>query len=190
MPRLTPEQYLEIERQAGIKSEFINGEMFAMSGGSIRHSRIPPNLVEALGPQARNKGCWLASSDLKVQASPAGPFFYPDLTVICGSPQVADSHEDAVLNPVVIFEVLSKSSEAYDRGLKFAWYRRILSLLDYVLVSQSEPRVEVFSRLPDGDWKLSEFVGLEAISIIPGVSARIPLADIYRDVIFEPEPTT
>jgi Uma2 family endonuclease len=189
MPRLTPEQYLEIEREAEIKSEYINGEMFAMSGGSIPHSYIPMNLAEALGPQLRTQGCRTASSDLKVGISPAGPFFYPDLTVICGSPQVTDSHEDAVLNPVVIFEVLSKSSESYDRGLKFAWYRRILSLLDYVLVSQSEPRVEVFSRLPDGDWKLSEFVGLEATSIIPGVSARIPLADIYRDVNFEAETT-
>lgn len=186
IPRLTPEQYLEIEREADIKSEYINGEMFMMSGGSIPCSYIPMNLAEALGAHLRTRGCRMASSDLKVRVSPAGPFFYPDLTIICGQPQAADDHQDIVLNPVAIFDVMSKSSEAFDRGQKFAQYRRIDTLRDYVLISQTEPRVEVFSRLTNGKWTLAEFVGLEATCQIPGVDAEIVLGDIYRDISFAP----
>lgn len=186
MPRLTPEQYLEIEREAEIKSEFIDGEMFAMSGGTFAHALLPSRLIGALEDSLGSSGCTIIGSDLKVRAAAKGPYFYPDAIIVCGQPELADDHKDVLLNPVVIFEVLSKSSEAFDRGQKFAHYRAIASLVDYVLISQTEPRVEVFSRMPDGKWSLTEFVGLDATCLIPATHAEVKLARLYRDITFDP----
>jgi Uma2 family endonuclease len=185
IPRLSPEEYLKIERTAEFKSEYYDGAMFAMSGGSLAHSLIPSRVAASLFGQLDGKGCLVANSDLRLRISAKGPFYYPDLTVICGKPQLADDHKDTLLNPTVIFEVLSKSSEAYDRGHKFAEYRRVESLRDYVLVSQMEARIEVFSRTEAGKWQLAEFVGADAMCVIPSVGCEIALAEVYRDVTFE-----
>ena len=182
---MSAEEYLGMERNAGVKHEYVEGQMFAMSGGTLAHSQIPLNIAVALKRQPDGKGCGVSNSDLRIQISPSGPFVYPDLSIYCGEPQLADNQRDCLLNPTVIFEVLSKSTEAYDRGQKFAHYRRVRSLRDYVLISQSEPRIEVFSRGESGPWVLAEFVGLEAICLIPGVGCEIPLAEVYRDVRLE-----
>ena len=190
MPRLTPEQYLEIEREAEIKSEYINGEMFAMSADSLPHAILPSRLIRELGDGLESRGCTIIGSDLRVRAAAKGPYFYPDAIIVCGQPELADDHKDVLLNPVVIFEVLSKSSEAFDRGQKFAHYRAIASLRDYVLISQTEPRVEVFSRMPDGKWSLTEFVGLDATCLIPAAHAAVKQSRLYRDITLEPATTS
>src|SRR5260370_42214955 len=125
VPRLSPEEYLKIERDAEFKSEYYDGGMFVRSGGSLTHSHITVHLAASQIRQTDRNGCKVTNSDLRIQISPRGPFVYPDLTVYCGEPQLADDHKDILLNPSVIFEVLSKSTEAHARGHKFAPYRRI-----------------------------------------------------------------
>lgn len=180
-PLLTSQQYLEVERAADFKSEFYGGEMFAMSGGSLPHSLIAINFGAELR-QALKGRCRVLGSDLRVRATEKGLYTYPDVTVICGEPQFVDGRRDTVVNPVLIVEVLSESTEAHDRGLKFAQYRLIESLKEYVLVSQSEPRVETFLRQPGGEWLLMEWVGLDAVCILRSVEVNIPLAEIYAMV--------
>ena len=182
VPRLTPEQYLEIERAAEFKSEYFDGEMFAMSGGLLPHSLISAALITALTVTLRGRKCRAFGSDTRVRVVKQGPFFYPDVSVYCGEPQLADDYKDTLLNPTLVIEVLSPSSEAFDRGKKFAAYRRIDSLREYVLVSQTEPNVESYLREPDGRWTLTEFSGTDAICSLKSIACEIPLADIYRDV--------
>jgi Uma2 family endonuclease len=182
VPRLTPEQYLEIDRAAEVKSEYYDGEMFAMSGGRAPHAIISFALGAALIPALRGRRCIVTGSDLRVRASEGGPFFYPDVSVCCGEMQLADDNKDTLLNPIVIFEVLSPSSEAYDRGKKFAAYRRIDSLREYVLVSQTEPSVESYLRGSDDKWTLTEFTGTDAICSLKSIECQIALSDVYRDV--------
>lgn len=184
LPRLTPEQYLSIERSAEFKSEYYDGQMFAMSGGSLPHSTIPMQLAAALVNALRGRGCRVASSDLRVRVSAKGPFFYPDLKVFCGEPQLADDHQDILLNPRVLFEVLSPSSEAFDRGLRFEAYSEIESLEEYVLVSQSKPRIEVYTRQQAGKWLLSSYSGMEAECRLSSLDCSVRLAEIYDGVAF------
>jgi Uma2 family endonuclease len=182
MPRLTPEEYLAIERAAEFKSEYYDGQMFAMAGGSLPHSILPTQLAAALVNDLRGRGGRVANSDLKVRVSPKGPFVYPDLTVFCGEPQLADDYRDVLLNPRVVFEVLSKSSEAYDRGMKFEFCREIESLQEYVLISQSKPLIEVYLREPNSKWLLSSYSGLDAVCPLGSIDCSIKLADGYEGV--------
>jgi Uma2 family endonuclease len=184
VPRLTPEQYLEIERAAEFKSEYYDGQMFAMSGGLLPHSLIAVKLASALDTALRGRKCIVTNSDMRVRVAKKGPFFYPDVTVCCGEPQLADEYKDTLINPTVVFEIPSPSSEAFDRGKKFAAYRRIDSLCEYVLVSQTEPIVERYTRNPEGQWTLTESTGADAICTLPSIGCEIALADIYRDVPF------
>src|SRR5579859_2429079 len=158
-PRLTPEEYLEIERKAEWKSEFYNGRMFAMSGASARHSLITGNAITALNLALEDQPSTVRANDLRVNVSQL--YTYPDATVVGREIKLADSKMDTLLNPTVIVEVLSPSTEAYDRGFKFEQYLKIEALQEYVLVAQSKPRVEIFRRLPDGDWMLRTVEGLE-----------------------------
>ena len=184
-PRLTPEQYLEIERAAETRSEFFNGRMYAMSGGSYNHVRIIGNLAFELRNSMKQRPCEVVTSDLRVRVSPGGLYTYPDVSVVCGEPKFADDQKDTLLNPVFLAEVLSPSTEAYDRGFKSAQYRKLESLQEYALISQAEPRVEVFRRQPGGDWLLSEAAGLDAACSFDSVGCRIALADVYGKVTFE-----
>ena len=187
-PRLTPEQYLEIERAAqDVRSEFYNGRMYAMSGGTHRHAIVIGNLSRELGFALKRGPCVVTTSDMRVRVSKTGLFTYPDIMVVCDKPQYGDSRVDTVLNPSLIVEVLSPSSEAYDRGFKFAQYRALESLQEYALVSQSEPRVEIFRRQPSGDWLLSESAGMEATCRFDSVNCAIALKDIYDKVTFDGE---
>ena len=183
--RITPEQYLEIDRAAEIRSEYYDGQMFAMSGGLLPHALISAHLIASLSTELDGKGCDVATSDLRIRISPQGPFFYPDVSVYCGDPELADNHKDTLVNPVVIIEVLSKSSESYDRGLKSAAYRSLPSLRNYVLVSQTEPRIEVFSRQINASWASNEFAGMDAVCYLSGIDCHISLTRIYKRIKFE-----
>jgi Uma2 family endonuclease len=160
--------------------------MFAVPGCTLKHAVIAASVVAALGP-VRAKKCYVVSSDLRIRISPRGPFVYPDFSIFCGEAELADDHKDILLNPTVVFEVLSKSSEAHDRGRKFSEYRKIPSLQEYVLISQTEPRIEVFLRQPGGKWMLTEFVGVEATCHLASVDCNFALASVYDGVNLEPE---
>jgi Uma2 family endonuclease len=185
LPRLTPQQYLDIERAAELRSEYYDGQMYAMSGGSLEHSLIPMQAGAALVNALRGRSCRVASSDLRVRVSSTGPFYYPDISVYCGEPQLADDYRDTLLNPRAILEVLSKSTENYDRGLKFDAYRQIESLHEYVLIWQSEPRIEVWLRQPEGRWKGSYYAGMDAVCVLESLDCSTTLADVYEGISFD-----
>lgn len=181
--RLTAQEYLEIERAAPTKSEFFDGEMFAMAGGSPRHSRIGTNVTAEFGNKLRGKKCVPYNADLRILIERTGLFTYPDLSVICGPLQFG-AGDDTVTNPTLLVEVLSPSTEAYDRGQKFLHYRQIPSLQEYLLVSQSEPLLELFTRQSGGEWVLRQASGLAARLEIPTLEIAIELAEIYAGVEF------
>jgi Uma2 family endonuclease len=183
-PRLTPDQYLEAERGAEFRSEYYNGHIYAMSGGSYQHFQIIGNIAGELHAALKKRSCSVGASDLRLRVSPDGLYTYPDVVVICGDPRFADDRRDTLLNPTLILEVLSPSTEAYDRGFKSAQYRTLESLEEYVLVSQAEPRVEVFRRQPGGHWLLSEAIGLQAVCRFESLDCAVPLADVYDKVTF------
>jgi len=186
-PRLTPEQYLAADRSAEFRHEYYNGHIYAMSGGSYRHAQIIGNLAGELRTALKTRPCSVVSNDLRLRVSPDGLYTYPDVIVICGDPKFADDQRDTLLNPALIVEVLSPSTEAYDRGFKSAQYRTIESLEEYALVSQAEPRVEVFRRQPGGHWLLSEAVGPEAACHFGSLDCAVALSEIYAKVIFSPD---
>jgi len=181
--RLTPEQYLELERAAlDVRSEYYNGRMYAMSGGTHPHAIVIANLARRLGNGLEKGPCVVTTSDMRLRVSKTGLYTYPDIIVVCDPPQYGDGRHDTVLNPTLIIEVLSPSTEAYDRGFKFAQYRALESLKEYALVSQSEPRVEIFRRQPSGDWLLSEAAGMDAVCRFDSVNCTIAVKDIYDKV--------
>jgi len=184
--RVTPEQYLAAERAAEFRHEYYDGQMYAVSGGSYRHFQIIGNITAELHARLKQRPCAVGSSDLRLRVSPDGLYTYPDVVVICGDPQFADDQHDTLLNPALIVEVLSPSTEAYDRGFKFAQYRTLESLEEYALVSQTEPRVEVFRRQAAAHWLLSEAIGLEAVCDFESLDCAVPLAEIYAKVTFSP----
>jgi Uma2 family endonuclease len=185
--RLTEAEYLEIERRAECKSEFLDGEMFAMSGGTRSHYLIASNLNRAIGNQLEGCPCVVYTSDMRVRIQPEGLYTYPDLSVACGEEEFADEHDDTLLNPTVVVEILSDSREAYDRGKKFALYRQIPSLREYLLVSQDKPLVEQYIRQDSGEWLLREVAGLESKLSLPSVGITIAMAKVYSNVRFRPE---
>lgn len=182
--KLSPEQYLEIERKAEYKSEYYNGEMFALAGASYIHNRIARNISRSLGNQLNGKECEEFQSDLKVKELDSNLFTYPDIVVICGEPEFYDEEKDVVTNSTLIIEVLSKSTESYDRGFKFELYRRIKSLKDYFLVSQEKASIEYYSRNPDDSWILKEYNNIEQIIQIESIGCKLELKEVYDKVNF------
>jgi Uma2 family endonuclease len=186
LPRLSPAEFLERERLATTKSEFFRGEVFAMSGGSVAHNLISLNIGTTLNNTLAEGPCRVFPSDQRI-APPTGLITYPDVSVVCGELEFLDQREDTLTNPLVIVEVLSPSTERYDRGKKFEHYRSIPSLREYLLVSQEEATVECYSRDPDdGTWVLREAHGLEASVSITSLVCVLRLADVYRKVTFVP----
>lgn len=178
---VTPGAYLDLERKSEIRSEYVNGRVFVMSGASRAHNRIATNLSGLLWSQLRGRGCESYGSDMRVKVSPTGMYTYPDLVAVCGEPRFEDSNLDTLLNPVVIVEVLSESTEAYDRGEKFAHYRRLDSLREYVLVAQGKMRVEHYRR--EGEqWILTEISGEDGVLELPSIDCRVALRDAYEKV--------
>ena len=184
MAVFTPEEYLDLERQSEIRHEFLDGTVYAMSGESPAHSTICFNLYVAIGLQLRGTSCRGFSPNMKVRAGEADLYAYPDLAVVCGEPAFHDKQNDVLLNPTVIFEVLSRSTQAYDRGEKFERYKSIETLRDYVLVSQDRPRLEHFSLRPDGTWAHAELEGADAALTLDSINCRVTLADIYDRIDF------
>jgi Uma2 family endonuclease len=182
--RITPQEYLARERAAETRSEYFNGEMFAISGANWAHALIKDNLACALGNQFKGGPCRVVTSDLRVKVDATGLYTYPDIVIVCGQPQFEDHVLDTLLNPIALVEVLSESTEKYDRGGKFAHYRQLPTVQEYILVSQDRPLVERFVRQADGSWLLTEFAGLETRFPFASVPAEVPLAEIYRGVDF------
>ncbi len=184
-PRFTPQEYLARERAADHKSEYVSGEIFAMAGTSYKHTIIVSNLLREIGRQLRGGPCRAVANNLRVSVQATGAYVYPDVVIVCGQPQFGDEYLDTLLNPAALIEVLSDSTEAFDRGGKFAHYRRLASLQEYVLITQSVMRVEHFVR--DGDrWVLSELNQPEAVLVLASVSAFLPVAEVYDSIEFPP----
>jgi Uma2 family endonuclease len=182
--RYTPEQYLEMERKAAHKSEYVAGEIVAMSGASEQHVWIVGTVLSALRGKLRGGPCRTYASDLRVRVSSSRLFTYPDIVVYCGEPAFADDQSDTLLNPTLIVEVLSKSTESYDRGKKFEYYRGIESLVEYVTISQDRAHVEHWTRRPDNRWLLEDTDRLDGVLQLSSVGCDLSLAEIYEGVEF------
>ena len=180
-----PEEYLEIERAAEFKSEYIDGEMFAMSGASYRHAMIVMSVGAQLYAQLRGHPCSVATNDLRVATDPHRHYTYPDVIVACDSPQFVDDQLDTLTNPKVIIEVLSDSTENYDRGAKFERYRGVATLVEYVLIAQDRVHLELYSRQADGSWRLREYGSPAGEVELASIGCRLNVAEIYEKVTFD-----
>jgi Uma2 family endonuclease len=180
--RYTAEEYLALERQAECKSEYCAGDIFAMAGASRWHNLIVANVVRELSLQLKGRPCATYPSDMRVKISPTGLYTYPDITVVYGEAQFEDTQQDTLLNPTLIVEVLSESTEAYDRGGKFAHYRKLTSLIEYVLIAQTKPHVEHYVRQPDNRWLLAEADSLHQTLHLPSIDCHLVLAEVYDKV--------
>lgn len=184
-PIFSDERYLEFERDAAERHEFLDGSVYAMAGESPRHSSVCFNLYAIVGLQLRGKNCRGFSPNMKVATNEKGLFSYPDLAIVCGEPQFHDKKKDVLINPRVVFEVLSPSTEQYDRGEKFLRYvNGIESLTDYILISQDKPLIEHFQKQSNGKWDKTEFEGLETTFEIGSIECEISLAELYELVEF------
>lgn len=178
-PRFSVEQYLEIERRSETKSEYLNGVIFAMTGASRLHNLITGNVFASFHAQLRGRDCEPYTNDMRVRIPDMDLFTYPDVVVVCGRPEFDDAEMDTLLNPTLIVEVLSKSTEDYDRGTKFAYYRTLPSLSEYVLIAQDKVHVEHFVRQGSDGWLLTETDRIEDTIELPSIGCRLTLADIY-----------
>lgn len=185
----TSDEYLELERKSNYKSEFLEGQIYAMSGGSPKHAGISANIIKKIGNQLEDGPCHVYTSDLKVRTTANGLFAYPDVTVICGNMIFHDEEEDVIVNPTLLVEVLSRTTEAYDRGRKWAQYQSIASLQTYVLVSQNESRIEQFVRQPDDTWLLSTVAGMDKSIYLASIDCTLALSDVYKGIDFNPAPS-
>ncbi len=175
-------EYLTVERHSQTKSEYLAGQVFALAGASRAHNRITDNIGGMLYNALRGSGCEFFTSDMRVKVVEASAYFYPDVVIVCGEPQFEDEKEDNLLNPLVIFEVLSESTEPFDRGEKFFAYRRIPSLREYLLVAQDKMRVEHYIRQSDGEWLLREYTGADTVIRLESVAVELPLQQVYEGV--------
>ena len=179
---LTPEQYLEIERGAEFKSEYFNGEMFAMAGAKEAHNLLTMNAGFALHAQLRSRPCRVYANDMRVKVSATGLYTYPDVIGVCGERHFLGDQRDTLLNPNLIVEVLSPTTEAYDRGRKFEHYKAIESFTEYLLISSDRVHVDLFRRQPGGDWLLKSANRTEDVLDLQSVGCRLSLAELYEQV--------
>lgn len=186
--KLTVEEYFALDEAAERKSEFYDGEMFLMAGASREHNILSRNLTGELFARLKGSPCQVFVSDLRVKVTHTGLYTYPDLLIVCGTPEYAAENRNTLTNPKIVIEVLSDSTERYDRTTKFRHYKQLPSVQEYVLVSQDEPLIERFHRQDDGTWAQAEFVGLEAELALVTVPVRIPLAEVYEGVEFPAPP--
>ena len=180
--RFSPADYLALERAADSKHEFFDGEIFAMSGGSLYHSQLAGNIIIEFGKALEESRCRVLSSDMRIKL-PTGLYTYPDASVLCENPKFEDGRKDVLLNPMVIIEVLSPSTESYDRGKKFEHYRSCPSLRDYVLISQDRVFVEHFSRQANSEqWLLTTWNSLDATITFESLGVSLSLRGIYAKI--------
>lgn len=185
---LTPEEYITLERKAipdadTVRSEYMNGEIIAMSGASFEHNLITYNISGELRNRLKGSGCLAFANEMRVSIPSANSYFYPDVSVVCEEPRFEDDVFDTLLNPIVIVEVLSPSTEAYDRGDKFAHYRQLESLQEYILVSQNKVRIDHYVRHAT-QWILTDFQELEQHLPLTSIQCELPLQEIYENVPF------
>lgn len=180
---ITPEEYIASERRAAFKSEYIHGEIFAMSGASRAHNLLTVDITTELNIQTRGRGCDVYANDMRVRTHPTGAYFYPEVVVACGTPHFEDNVFDTLLNPILIVEVLSPSTEAYDRGEKFAHYQTLASLREYILVAQDRIHVEHY-RLTETQWVRKDLYTPEDVLPLNSIECKLPLRDIYTRITF------
>lgn len=183
IPRVSEEEYLRLDRAAEYKSEFLDGEIFAMSGGSLRHSRLAVSWARELDLKLRTKNCHVFSSDARLRTPVSGSYLYPDVSVVCGTPQTHRESNDILTNPSLVIEVLSPSTTGYDRGKKFERYREIPSLRDYILVHADAPHAEHFARQPDTSWVFRDYSGLDSVVPFDSIGCAISLKEVYAGVL-------
>ena len=181
---VTPEEYLAAERLSETRSEYLDGGVYPMTGGTVDHNRITINLILELSAQLRSADCHVHATDLKVRLPESRKFFYPDVMVVCGELQYHDERKDIITNPVLVVEVLSPGTEAFDRGVKFQAYQTIESLKEYLLVAQNKPFVEQFVRTEGGKWMYAAAAGLEGSLTLPSVECTLNLGSVYKRVEF------
>ncbi|HYX72840.1 MAG TPA: Uma2 family endonuclease [Nitrososphaera sp.] len=179
---LTPEEYLAIERKAEYKSEYIDGEMIAMTGATRIHNLITANIIGELRQQLKEAQCEVYSNDMRVRIPATGLYTYPDAIVVCGEPKLEDNFFDTLLNPTLIVEVLSSSTESHDRGQKFSDYRTVESLAEYLLVAQEEYRVEQYVKQADNRWLLTDIRSIEGTVELVSAPCALALNEIYHKV--------
>ncbi len=179
---LTPEEYLAIERMSETKGEYFAGEVFAMVGASKRHNLISANIIGVLGNQLLDRPCNVYPSDMRVKVSATGKYTYPDVVVACAEESFDDRENDTLLNPVLIVEVLSESTEAYDRGKKFEQYQYIESLTEYLLITQEPYRIEQYVRQNSREWRYTEYHSADDVVRIDVIGCEMGFKDVYAKV--------
>ena len=182
-PRLyTADEYLILERESEIRHEYLNGEIFEMAGANKRHNRISMNVIRDIGNQILERECSAYGSDMRIRIPATDTYTYPDVVALCGPEEFEDDTEDNLLNPTLIIEVLSKSTEAFDRGAKFEYYQTIASFTEYVLITQEPFRVEQFVRKDVSTWTYFEFRSADDVVRLHSINCELSLRDIYHKV--------
>ena len=184
----TKEEYLVLEEQEIYKSEYVDGEIFAMAGGSIQHSMICFNVIRRIGDMIAPKDCVGLESNVKVEIQRGRQYFYPDLMVICGKIDFAEKRTDTITNPMLIVEVLSPATEAFDRNKKFTAYRTLPALREYVLVYQDEPQIEAFYKQDEKTWRYTVARGLDESIRLLSLECDLALRDVYQKITWETPP--
>ena len=187
--RMTEAEYLEFEFNSELKHQYINGEVLVMASSIWQHNQISGATMANLYNQLRGQDYTVIPSQQRIKVMATGLITYPDVGVVQGKPAIVDKY-DTIANPLVIIEILSASTEAYDRGVKFQHYRQIETLQDYLLIAQDKPHIEGFTRQDDGKWTLTEAVGLDSTFVIASIGCTLALADVYQNVTFPDTNTT
>jgi Uma2 family endonuclease len=187
--RMTEAEYLAFDRESETKHEFIDGQVYAMSGASPNHNWIAGSTYASLYSQMRGRPCKVGPSDLKIHMPATGSFVYPDISIVCDEPEYGGEQSDMLLNPVVVIEVLSPSTEHHDRNVKFHHYWTIPTLKAVVFIAQDEARVERYNREGSNAWQMTIARGLDASMELPSIGCTLPLAEVYEEVTFEREQT-
>jgi Uma2 family endonuclease len=181
--KITEAQYLAMERASETKHEFRDGEVYAMAGASERHNLVTTSTLASLHGQLRGRPCRVYPSDMRVKVAATGLYTYPDISVVCGRTELADENQDTLLNPALIVEILSKTTSRYDHEEKFSHYRRIPTLMEYLLIAQTRCFVEHYLRQPDGKWLLTEYNDLSAVIELPSIGCRLALSEVYEQIM-------
>ena len=185
-PFISPQEYLRLERQSEYKSEYVNGQIFAMTGASRKHNLITTNISSELSRQLKRRAGEVYALGLRVKVRATGLYTYPDVAVACGEPEFEDDFIDTLLNPTLLVEVLSPSTERYDRIAKSSYYRTMESLAEHLLVAQDEIRVEQYVKQPNGAWLLFEFLTLDSTVQLPSIECSLQLSEVYDRISFDP----
>lgn len=183
--KMTPAEYLAMERSSEFKHEYFDGEIVAMTGVRRAHSLVNGTMHNLLYNQLRGGACEVHQSDLRVFAPKLNSYTYPDLVVFCGEPEFPDNEFDTLLNPIVVIEILSESTERYDRGRKAAAYRAIPTVIDLLLVTKEEPLIEHQHRMGEERWLLETVRGLDAVITLESIGCTLALADVYERIRFD-----